>query len=391
MRILQLTGQMATVGGVSKYVQILTADLIRLGHECLILSAEDPRLIDYSSPVRYAPALKAQITDPQLEAIIEIASDFHPDALVLHHLTDVKILERFMREDYPTTEFVHTFICEGQKLFRRKDQLCRNPVSPRCLINWYLGPCGSQPDPAAALRAYRGARRRQQALRGLAGVFVGSEFMKDYLVGEGIGPDRIAVIPWVPPPVTRSPREHRRAEDDTCTILFVGRLIYQKGVQYLLRALQLLNQSFSLRIAGDGYYGAELKAASRRLGVSSRVEFLGTLSGPVLEREYSQASVLVVPSLLPEPLGLVVSEALSHELPVVVSDVGGLPEWRTRGYDVRTYPARDPQTLAALIELSCSSSYRVRDSKDQSDDDALVVNGAAETLAAQLEILCRRG
>ena len=78
-----------------------------------------------------------------------------------------------------------------------------------------------------------------------------------------------------------------------------------------------------------------------------------TLTGSDLNHELLTANVAVVPSIWPEPFGLVVGEAAKLWSPVVVSAVGGLPEWKEKGLDVWTCPAARPKDLAATIKQVC--------------------------------------
>ena len=111
--------------------------------------------------------------------------------------------------------------------------------------------------------------------------------------------------------------------------LFCGRLIPEKGADLLLRAFALLCQcdsEISLTIVGDGPQRQYLQELSTKLGVSSRVYFLGMLSGEPLKEAYRAHAVLIVPSLLKEAFGIVALEGLASGCRVVVTDCGGLPE-----------------------------------------------------------------
>ena len=137
-------------------------------------------------------------------------------------------------------------------------------------------------------------------------------------------------------------------QKDSCRLLFVGRVNYNKGLQYLLRAVGELDRSFRLEVAGHGWFSPRAKELARDLGISDRTRFLGNVVGADLARAYQRADLVVVPSILPEPLGLVVGEARCHGVPVVVSDAGGLPEWADDA-GVVVAPRADAQGLASVI------------------------------------------
>jgi glycosyltransferase involved in cell wall biosynthesis len=131
-------------------------------------------------------------------------------------------------------------------------------------------------------------------------------------------------------------------------ILFVGRLVQQKGVDVLLRAFAAVLRKcpeVRLVIAGDGYQRLYLERLSRHLGLPPSVEFVGWQTGPALTRLYQNAGIVVVPSIY-EPFGLVALEAMACGRPVVASRTGGLAEVVTDGNIGYLVPPADHLSLA---------------------------------------------
>ena len=111
-------------------------------------------------------------------------------------------------------------------------------------------------------------------------------------------------------------------------LLFVGRLVPEKGVLVLLRALATLRQGevqIETVLVGDGPYRDELERAARRLGVAEQLTFTGALTGARVAPLYREADVFCLPSFA-EGLPVVLMEAMANELPVVTSRIAGIAE-----------------------------------------------------------------
>ncbi len=110
-------------------------------------------------------------------------------------------------------------------------------------------------------------------------------------------------------------------------VLFVGRLVYEKGVQVLInavaRVLEKTNAKFI--IVGNGYMKEQLSSIIKSFGLMHKVLFTGFVDDETLRKLQKCADVSVVPSLF-EPFGIVALEAMAAKSPVVVSDTGGLSE-----------------------------------------------------------------
>ncbi len=113
------------------------------------------------------------------------------------------------------------------------------------------------------------------------------------------------------------------------TIVFVGRLVSDKGVELLLEALKLLQRNgFSpdLTIVGSGPEEGNLRKLSAQLGLDRQVTFAGRQSGISLAQTLNRHRVLAVPSRWAEPFGVVALEGIACGCVVVGSENGGLKE-----------------------------------------------------------------
>ncbi|MDD2331802.1 MAG: glycosyltransferase [Candidatus Cloacimonetes bacterium] len=108
-------------------------------------------------------------------------------------------------------------------------------------------------------------------------------------------------------------------------LVFVGNLVPDKGLQFLLPALKRLRMKgleLSLNIIGDGSYRGKLEFLSRELGIQTEVQFLGARDNAEIPALLHNADILVLPSRI-ESFGIVLIEAMACGLPVIATKCGG--------------------------------------------------------------------
>ena len=141
-------------------------------------------------------------------------------------------------------------------------------------------------------------------------------------------------------------------------ILFVGRHIERKGIRYLIEAAKYLpRDQFEIRIVGVGDLTEELKklASESATPNSAEIIFTGKLSPEALANEYRTANVFTLPAIVDskgdtEGLGVVLIEAMELGLPIVASNVGGIPDVVVDGVSGILVPEKDPQALASAYK-----------------------------------------
>ncbi len=138
--------------------------------------------------------------------------------------------------------------------------------------------------------------------------------------------------------------------DNGKTILFVGRLVREKGVSMLLEAVKELRKEIpaNLIVVGDGPMRDHLVRKTLDLGLDGNVRFTGFVDSSTLISLYRTCDVCVVPSLH-EPFGMVALEAMAAKIPTVVSDVGGLSEIVEDGVNGIKVPPGDRKLLAGAL------------------------------------------
>jgi glycosyltransferase involved in cell wall biosynthesis len=142
------------------------------------------------------------------------------------------------------------------------------------------------------------------------------------------------------------------------TFIAVGRMVEKKGFKYLLEACAILkgqNLDFQLVFIGEGPLEGALKAQVQALGLDAHVRFKGMVPPNKMTAEYQQADVLVMPSII-DPSGdrdglpNVCLEAMNHGLPIVGSEVSGIPEGVVHGKNGWLVPPGDTLRLAASMK-----------------------------------------
>ncbi|MCL1967398.1 MAG: glycosyltransferase family 4 protein [Fibromonadales bacterium] len=141
-------------------------------------------------------------------------------------------------------------------------------------------------------------------------------------------------------------------------VLFVGRHIERKGIDYLIKAAATLDsEKFQIRIVGGGDLTEKLKKQAEE-DAPEQVIFLGKLSKEDLEKEYKNANCFVLPAIVDskgdtEGLGVVLIEAVEYGVPIIASDVGGIPDVVIDKKTGLLVPEKNSQALAnAIKELS---------------------------------------
>ena len=142
-------------------------------------------------------------------------------------------------------------------------------------------------------------------------------------------------------------------------LLAVGRFCRTKGFEFLIDACALLSRRgfpYQLTLVGSGlpWPTAVIRRRIRAHGLRARVFLPGFVSHDRMSELYAAADIFVMPSVVHhtgdrDGIPNVIMEALAHRLPVVATDVSGIPEVIEDGVTGLSVPQRDPEALAAAI------------------------------------------
>jgi len=195
--------------------------------------------------------------------------------------------------------------------------------------------------------ALRWARDREVA--SAARVVCPSAWLRELVIGWGVDPERVEVLPHAlaAPPLEGRDELRRRYDLEGPTLVLAGRLVPQKSLDVALRAVRLV-EGVSLVVAGDGPERDRAQALAVELGLGARVRFLGVEPRQAVFELFRAADAALLSSSW-ESFGLVVAEALAVGTPVVSTAVGGVVEVLEDGRNGLLVPPGDHEALAGAI------------------------------------------
>ncbi len=197
------------------------------------------------------------------------------------------------------------------------------------------------------------------SLRNSQGIIAVSRKLKDKVVERGIDPDKVKVLyngvnrSIFKPMEKSSCREKLGLSANEKIVLFIGNLVPVKGIPFLLEAFSLARQrgmDAKLVIIGDGTLRSDLESKARSLHLEDSVHFTGIQPHDRIALWMNASDLLCLPSIN-EGCPNVVLESLSCGIPVVASNVGGIPELiEDRKQGILVEPANAEMLAAAITE-----------------------------------------
>ena len=372
MRILIANWSCRRTGGTETYLGQIMSRLGGRGHAvgfCFEVDEPDGR------PLIPLPdgALRVPLRPDVPRALATIRS-WRPDVVYAHGLLEPDV-EAAVLELAPAVFAAHSYYgtcISGEKTHKFPIiRPCSRRFGPACLALYYPRRCGGL-SPLTMVTAYDRQRRRLALLRRYGCVVTVSAHMATEFLRHGVAGGRVFTLPHygaADEDQVVETRTGRLSPGAPFRIAFVGRMDRLKGGRVLLDALPRVHagsgRALQLTFAGDGPVRESWERHAHLLvsqvpGIC--VEFAGWLGKDALASHLAAADAVVMPSLWPEPFGLVGPEANRHGVPVVAFATGGIPEWLHDGVNGCLAPG-DPPTAAGLAEalLRCVRSLESSD------------------------------
>ncbi len=338
--VMMITRSWGRDGGVGAHVQAAAAALAESGVEVHVLAG---RLDSGESfpgvTVCHLPRLHERGA-PLRERLGPYASA-RPGAIHFHQLEDPGFVS-YLRRAAPVLISAHGYPgCTSGVYFFEPGHECSRAHGPGCIPNLIARGCAHTRYPRTLPRKYLMVSRGLASFRRADLAISYSAAVDRHLAANGL--QRRSVIPFFP---TMEPGDPGAAVHER-RVLVAGRVDHTKGVGVLIEAISGLDAE--LVVCGDGRQEAALRQLAERLGVAGRVRFAGWLPPHQLAQEIAASAVVAMPSLWPEPFGLVGLEAMAAARPVVASATGGILDWLEDGVTGIGVPPGDPAALAAAL------------------------------------------
>jgi glycosyltransferase involved in cell wall biosynthesis len=328
VRILHLVDRLTERGGAYRHL-LGMLEWLADGHEQLVAYGERAGEARIGCEAVRARGLRSRVRAPI--GLDRLVTQFSPDVVHLHTVMNPAVIEWAACQRTVMTVQDHRLFCPGRGKLTMDERVCRTTMDVEVCRG-----CFEEAGYGESMLAL--TRERLAAAGRLTRLTVLSHYMKDELVAAGTPAEQVEVIPSFVHDL-----DHEALPDGPQCVLFVGRLVWAKGVRDAIAAWRQADLDLPLVFAGAGPFAQEAQAAG--------FEVLGWLDRARLSRAFKRARALLLPSRWQEPFGIVGLEALAMGVPVVAYDSGGIREWHP-GPDEGLVPWGDVAALAAALRTA---------------------------------------
>jgi glycosyltransferase involved in cell wall biosynthesis len=332
-------------GGVQTYLEAIVPGLASRGHDIAML------YLDHVPPAP-SPGISGvrphfSVARDGLDATLAAVAGWQPQMCYSNNMRDLGV-DRRLLAIAPVVKFMHGYYgtcVSGLKMFGLPVAMpCQRKFGPACVALYLPRRCGGL-NVLKIPGLYGWAHEQHTLIDRYSALVVASEHMKDEFVNNGADARNVHVNPLFasPPPLSRDP-----GADLSPSVVFLGRMTRLKGGGLLVRAVAdasaRLGTPIQLTMVGDGPERVAWERLASHLNVAAT--FTGWQNGEERWRWIQRATLLAVPSVWPEPFGLVGLEAAVLGVPAIAFEVGGIREWLTPGENGYLIPGDPPRASA---------------------------------------------
>jgi len=355
MKLLIVNEYFAPVGGTEQYLIPICQELENIGHEITVAYGEETGREEIVKSrrqhlIQNTLSIHSGKNKKGLERLEAAVKDENPDIIYIHQVHNPFAIEVLTR-DKPCVRYFHgfKFLCPaGHRTLIKSDRICEISTGYRCLLRAYTERCLARNIFKSCMLVRVGFSNLKANMQ-IKRYIVASNFMKKILINAGLPADRFEIVSYYTgfPPFP----EKKESTESSSTILFLGRLVKPKGLNFLIEALKCVDAPWRCTIIGEGPELEPMQDMAKKYQISEKIHFSGWIPNTELGEYYRNASVIVVPSVWPEPFGIVGIEAMSYAKPVVAFDVGGISQWLEDGKTGFLVSRKDVKGLTQKIEV----------------------------------------
>lgn len=364
------------MGGTEAYLEGVISELLKKGHQVAFWHEVDAPA--NKEPIELSGIPVWCVAEMGAEQSLTALREWQPDVVYSHSLLKPG-LEAAALKIAPGVFFAHAYYgtcISGAKTFKTPvARPCDRQFGWQCFMHYYPHRCGGL-SPISMLKEYRRQSERFELLSIYKAIVTHSTHMRDEYIKHGFAPERVRNLSYyahqaddkfeangnghprgdvLPAPFKIDCETARNAAAPAAwRLLFLGRMDFLKGGRVFLDALpqasDALERPLRVIFAGDGpdrktweRRAARIKAQRPQLDI----DFVGWVKSIQREVLWNDCDLLVLPSVWPEPFGLVGPEAGLHGVPIAAFGVGGITDWLSDGVNGHLAPG-DPPTASGL-------------------------------------------
>jgi glycosyltransferase involved in cell wall biosynthesis len=350
MRVAVVTWSSRRVGGIEEYLSILIPALHAMPGIDVALWHEMDEPVNRRRMEVPEGVLAISVAEKGVDAALAALRAWRPDVLYTQGLMDLDAEEKLLALA-PSVFFIHTYAgtcISGGKTFTRPTVVpCDRTFGWPCLAHYFPHGCGGR-SPITMWQQFQRQNQQLGILRRYNAIVTHTDHMRKEMAKHGLHANVVSY------PVVAQTVGAAHLIDGTWRLLFAGRMDALKGGLYLIDAMPEVVAAAHRRVrvvlAGDGPGRARWEARAREVQAATpnlTFEFTGWVAQEQVGTLMTNADLLVVPSLWPEPFGSVGPCAGHHGVPAAAFAVGGIPQWLIDDVSGHLAPA-DPPTPSKL-------------------------------------------
>jgi len=348
MKVLLAAQWLGGVGGMERFIDIVTPAIAARGVTLRTIARQIDKLPDGMDAQLVRWSDEHDAPDEQARAQTErVIAEFQPDVALAENVMDYGVVEA-LRGAPRFVYHIHDhrpFCPNGDRVFPRTGRNCTLPLGNACAVHALLDGCAYGPR-RRTLELIRRREKLRDAIAAADSVIVASRYVAERAISNGIDAGRIGTI--VNPLPDEAYSESVELPENR-VVVFVGRIVPQKGLASLVRALGHIEPPRRplLRVFGDGSDRDNVVRIARELQVE--LDLRGVTGAHEVRAGIDSGRLVAMPSLWAEPFGIAGTEALARGRPVVAYDAGGVEAWLRDGENGVAVRAGDERALGHAI------------------------------------------